>query len=136
MDNFSEVPDGYDKKEVNSFVDYVIKKTQDNIEVIKSQQEEINKLQNIIEGYRTSQGNIDYLKSEIENIKTSAYKEADIILERAKQNADKIVNDALIKTEKLNLQKEELNRTIHIYKKKIRTTLMEQLDMIDDIEML
>jgi len=136
MDNFKDAPGGYDKNEVNSFLDYVIKRTEDHIEIIKSQQEEINKLQTLVDGYKASQANIDYLKKEIENMKLVANKEANMIVEQARANADKIVNDALLKTEKLNLQKEELNRTIHVYKKKIRNTLMEQLDMIDDIELL
>ena len=136
MDNFKGAPDGYDRGEVNSFLDYVIKRTEDHIEIIKSQQEEINKLQNLVNAYNAAQANIDYLKKEIENIKLVANKEANMIVEEARLNADKIVNDALLKTEKLNLQKEELNRTIHVYKKKIRNTLMEQLDMIDDIELL
>jgi Cell division initiation protein len=136
MDNFKSEHDGYNKNEVNNFVDFVIKRTEDHIELIKNQQEEINKLQNLVEAYRQSQSNIDFIKQEIANTKLLAEKEANMIISEARANADKIVNDALVKTEKLNLQKQELNRTIHIYKKKIRNTLMEQLDAIDDIEIL
>ena len=41
MDNFTNVTGGYNKQEVNEFVEYVIKKTEDNILTIKKQKEEI-----------------------------------------------------------------------------------------------
>ena len=37
MDNFTNVTDGYRKEEVNEFVDYVIRKTEENILTIKKQ---------------------------------------------------------------------------------------------------
>ena len=44
MDNFTNVQDGYNKRQVNDFVDYVIKKTEENILTIKKQKEEIEHL--------------------------------------------------------------------------------------------
>ena len=35
MDNFNQSQMGYDKTEVNEFVDYVIKKTEENIDTIR-----------------------------------------------------------------------------------------------------
>ena len=35
MDNFTNVTGGYNKQEVNEFVEYVIKKTEDNILTIR-----------------------------------------------------------------------------------------------------
>ena len=42
--DFSNNNSGYSKAEVNEFVDYVIKKTEDNILTIKKQKEEIEYL--------------------------------------------------------------------------------------------
>ena len=45
MNNFTNVQDGgYKREEVNDFVDYVIRKTEENILTIKSQKEEIERL--------------------------------------------------------------------------------------------
>jgi len=58
------------------------------------------------------------------------------IVQEAKDNANKIVNDALLKARKIEIEKEALNKSIKLYKKKIRNTLIEQLEMIEDIEIL
>ena len=51
MDNFTNVTDGYRKEEVNEFVDYVIKKTEENIDTIRRQNEEIRRLNLELEKY-------------------------------------------------------------------------------------
>lgn len=132
MNNFNEQHLGYDKKEVNEFVDYVIKKTEDNICTIKSQKEEIVRLNNEIDEYKR----LLSLNNRFSNPTHLAEKEADLIIKEAKDNASRIVNDALLKAQKIENQKEALNKSIRIYKKKIRNTLMEQLDMIEEIEIL
>ena len=44
MSNFTNVSGGYNKQEVNEIVDYVIRKTEENILTIKRQQDEIEHL--------------------------------------------------------------------------------------------
>ncbi len=132
MNNFNEQHLGYDKKEVNEFVDYVIKKTEDNIYTIKSQKEEIVRLNNEIDEYKR----LLSLNNRFSNPSYLAEKEADLIIKEAKDNASRIVNDALLKAQKIENQKDALNKSIRIYKKKIRNTLMEQLDLIEEIEIL
>lgn len=133
MNNFNESEYGYNKKEVNEFVDYVIKKTEENISIIKSQKDEIKRLQEELD----KRENIYYiLKSQAEDIKKIAEKEADHILNVAKDNASRIVNDALLRADNINKKQEAMNRSIQIYKKKMRSTLMEQLDNIDEIEIM
>ncbi len=133
MDNFNEEKLGYNKREVNDFVDYVIKKTEENVNIIRSQSEEIRRLNEEL----NRQKNIYSLtKEEIDNIRLNASLERDRIISDAKDNASRIVNDALIRANSINQKQELLNKNIYIYKKKIRNTLMEQLEALDDIEML
>ena len=140
MDNFNQSQMGYDKTEVNEFVDYVIKKTEENIDTIKRQNEEIRRLNLELEKYQKIQSSYQYLNTQTEytttEIKRLAQQEADLIIKEAKDNASKIVNDALIKAQKIQNDKELLNKNIIIYKKKIRNALMEQLDLIEEIEIL
>ncbi len=44
MNNFTNMQGGYDRAQVNDFVDYVIKKTEENILTIKKQKDEIEYL--------------------------------------------------------------------------------------------
>ena len=55
---------------------------------------------------------------------------------KQKDNANKIVNDALIKSQKLNMEREVLESNIKLLKKKIRNNLLEQLNLVEDIETL
>lgn len=140
MDNFNQSQMGYDKREVNEFVDYVIKKTEENIDTIKNQNEEIKRLNLELEKYKRMESSYQYLNTQTEytttEIKRLAQQQADLIIKEAKDNASRIVNDALIKAQKVQNDKELLNKNIIICKKKIRNALMEQLDLIEEIEML
>lgn len=140
MDNFNQSQMGYDKREVNEFVDYVIKKTEENIDTIKNQNEEIKRLNLELEKYKRIESSYQYLNTQAEytttEIKRLAQQQADLIIKEAKDNASRIVNDALIKAQKVQNDKELLNKNIIICKKKIRNALMEQLDLIEEIEML
>ena len=133
MDNFNEEKLGYNKKEVNDFVDYVIKKTEENVNIIRSQSEEIRRLN---EELNRQKNMYSLTKEEIDNIRLNASLERDRIISDAKDNASRIVNDALVRANSINQKQELLNKNIYIYKKKIRNTLMEQLEALDDIEML
>lgn len=141
MDNFSNVQTGgYDRREVNDFVDYVIKKTEENMLIIKRQQDEITYLKKENARLKELENSYAYIQNQIENraneIKANAKYEADLIIREAKDNASNIVNDALLKSEKLISDRERLNQTLKAYKRKVRAALVEQLEIIDDIEVL
>ncbi len=136
MNGFNDSAIGYDKDEVNRFVDYVIKKTETNILTIKNQQDEIKKLKDEIAvlKHKLNQYNVEFDNNE--NTKKILDREANLIIQEAKDNASRIVNDALLRAREVELQKEHLNKTIHMCKKNLRMTLNRQLEMLDDIEML
>lgn len=141
MNNFSNVQDGgYNRQEVNDFVDYVIKKTEENILTIKKQKEEIEYLKSENARLSRLEESYTYIQNQIENsaneIKANAKYEADLIIREAKDNASTIVNDALLKAEKLTNDRERLNQTLKVYKRKVKAALMEQLEIIEDIEVL
>ena len=141
MNNFSNIQNGgYNKQEVNDFVDYVIKKTEENILTIRKQKEEIEYLKSENARLSRLEESYTFIQSQIENsaneIKANAKYEAELIIREAKDNASAIVNDALLKSEKLINDREKLNQTLKVYKRKVRNALMEQLEIIDEIEVL
>ena len=81
-----------------------------------------------------------YIKTQVENtaneIKSNAKYEADLIIKEAKENASTIVNDALLKTKKINNDREHLNQSLKLYKRKVKNALIEQMEIIDEIEIL
>jgi len=69
-----------------------------------------------------------------DQIKSTAHRESEIILEDAKRNASRIVNESLLKAEKADMEAEMLKRNINIFKRRLRGIIEAQLEMVDDIE--
>ena len=131
---------GFKKEDISGFVDYVIQKTEENIVIIKNQKEEIARLQDELATYKRLENNYYHLNRQAEDaiseMKSLAKKESEMLLSEAKNNANKIVNDALLKSAEIKKQQDSLNRSIYNYKKKIRNMLIEQLQEIEEIEIL
>ena len=82
--------------------------------------------------------NYNYEKEEQirRELKENAKKEAELIINEARNNANKIINDALIETQKLDMRKEALEKSIKMMKSKVREVLTKQFELIDEIEIL
>ena len=89
MSNFTNVSGGYNKQEVNEFVDYVIRKTEENILTIKRQQDEIEHLKLENERLKKLENSYKGLQETIENtaleVRSNAKHEAELIIKRRKK---------------------------------------------------
>lgn len=128
----------YDKEEIKEILDYAIRKIEQNISTIKDQQIEIDRLKKELEISRNIPYNYNYEKEEQikKELKENAKKEAELIINEARNNANKIINDALIETQKLDMRKEALEKNIKQLKSKVREVLTKQFELIDEIEIL
>lgn len=128
----------YDKEEIKEILDYAIRKIEQNISTIKDQQIEIDRLKKELEISRNIPYNYNYEKEEQirRELKENAKKEAELIINEARNNANKIINDALIETQKLDMKKEMLEKNIKQLKSKVREVLTKQFELIDEIEIL
>ena len=128
----------YDKEEIKEILDYAIRKIEQNISTIKDQQKEIDRLKKELEISRNIPYNYNYEKEEQikKELKENAKKEAELIINEARNNANKIINDALIETQKLDMKKEMLEKNIKQLKSKVREVLTKQFELIDEIEIL
>ena len=148
MDKFSRVLRGYDPEEVNSFLDNVITKVESMIKEIETKDEQISNYKKIEEENVALKDKIaqfarmeENLKRAIllaektsEQIKLTAYQERDIIIADAKKNANRIVNEALLKAETIERDSENLKRNMMVFKKRLREALETQLELVEDIE--
>ncbi len=128
----------YDKEEIKEILDYAIRKIEQNISTIKDQQIEIDRLKKELEISRNIPYNYNYEKEEQikKELKENAKKEAELIINEARNNSNKIINDALIETQKLDMKKEMLEKNIKQLKSKVREVLTKQFELIDEIEIL
>ena len=108
-----------------------------DLEVKRLQQENLN-LKNQINYYKqieaTLNNSMNMVKSMGEQIRNNSLKERDIIMVDAKNNASRVLNDALIRAEKINFDSDKLKKDIVIYKNKIKSLIECQLEIIDDID--
>lgn len=137
---FSIEENGYNKAEVNKLIDDVIVQTEGIIERVKKQSKEIKELKEELEKYKRMEDTLksSMYKTEVasNNIKKQAIDEGKMIVEDAKRNASRIVNDALIRSEKIELKADTLERNVRIFKKKLKLIVEQQLAVVDEIEEL
>lgn len=140
MDKFSIEANGYSQSEVNKFIDDVIANTESMIKRVKSQQVEINNLKEEIVQYKkmedTLKGSMYKAEEASTNIRKQAMDEGKIIVEEARRNASRIVNDALLRAERIELKADTLERNARIFKKKLKLVIEQQLAVVDEIEIL
>ena len=140
MDKFSIVERGYSVIEVNKFVDDVIAQTEGMLEKMKRQRHENESLKLELEKYKKQEVDLRHalLKAEQSSneIKRYAYEEKNTIIEDARKNASRIVNDALLRAEKIEIKADTLERNIRIFKKKLKLVVEQQLAVVEEIEEL
>ena len=140
MEKFSYEANGYNRSEVNQFVGDVIRETEGIITRVKKQSAEIEDLKKELMHYKEIE---DTLKNAImkaeetgDNIKKMAREERDMILTDAKHNASRIVNEALLRAEKIEANADLVERNMRIFKRKLKAIVEQQMAIVDEIEVL
>ena len=145
----------YTPEEVDNFLEQIIKQVEIMIEDNKSKNAEIalkdkkiKELESKLSEYDNMQDKLSHyerMESTLnravlmaqrtsDEIKSTAHKESEIILEDAKKNANRIVNESLLKAEKIEDDAETLKRNVNLFKKRLKNIIQTQLDMVEDIE--
>ena len=121
MEKFSYEANGYNRSEVNKFISDVIKETEGIIARVRSQNDEIDELRKELEHYKNLETTLKsaIMKAEEtgDNIKRIAREESEMIVTDAKHNASRIVNEALLKAEKIENNAEILEKNMKIFKR-------------------
>ena len=138
MKGFNIVNNGYDIGEVNKFVDIVIRKLEqlkDENNAFKKQIEDLEKRQN-------QDVNIDEKLSRAilaaeeaaDKMKKLAKAESTMMIEDAKRNANAIIHEALVESEKIENETELLKKNIKVYKNRVKSLLQAQLEIAEDLD--
>ena len=138
MKKFNTSLSGYAKVEVNNFVNEVAKEYEGMLNSLKAKDQEIAALKNELERFKNMENTLNraiLVAEEASNsIKKVARDEYKGIVEDAKRNASRIVNDALIKAERVEQEAENLKRRVIIFKRRFKQAVEEQLEVIENIE--
>lgn len=140
MNGFNTVFRGYDKEEVKKYLDKVIKEYERLLNEKKIVDEKVNDLSKQLEKYEQLESTLNRALFSAENasdeIKRVARLEAEGFINEAKRNANRIINDALIKAEKANDDADRLKRNVTLLKKRLRAIIEGQLEVIEEMDRL
>lgn len=148
MEKFNRALRGYDPEEVNAFLDQVITQVEKMIAEGKEKDKKIYELQHLeqenihlkekLEQYERMESTLNkaiiMAQKTSEQIKVSAIKESETLIEDAKTNANRIVNEALLRAEKTEMEANMLRRNINVFKRRLKDIIQSQMDAINDIE--
>ncbi|MFA5409775.1 MAG: DivIVA domain-containing protein [Bacilli bacterium] len=147
MEKFSKTLHGYNTKEVNAFLDDVIVQVKKMVDESKEQRTLIMNLQNDkntlfeqLNRYKaieaTMNKTIVAAQDSSDQLRRIAKQESDMIVNEARNNANRIVSDALLRAEKTEYEASQIRKNISIFKRKLRSVIESQLEVVDDIETL
>ena len=138
MEKFKNSLMGYDKAEVNKFVNDVTKQFEDILNKLKKKDEDIEALKTQLVKYQNLEATLNRTIMAAEevtnNMRNVAKTESKNILDEARRNASRILNDALIKAERAQNNAEILKRQVANFKRKFRQAVENELDAIDSID--
>ena len=148
MEKFNRVLGGYDPDEVNNFLDHVIAEVEKMVSEIKAKDEEIVSLKAELvkqDSLKSKLANYERLEDTMnkaifmaqktsEQMKVNAHNEAQLIMDDAKKNASRIVNEALLRAEKTEMEANMLRRNINVFKRRIKAIIEEQLESVEEID--
>ena len=140
MKKFSTGITGYRKEEVDKFVDDVIKEVESMINDLRAKDKEINELKKNLEHYKNLEQTFNrailVAEEASSQIRRMARDESKTVIDDAKKNASRIVNDALMQAEKTQGEVIQLKRNINVFKRRLRAIIEAQLEFVDDIDHL
>ncbi len=140
MDKFSTSFKGYNKNEVNDFVSLCIKRVEGMLNDLKAKDLEIENIKNELAKYKDMEEALNrailLAEDSSSQMRKMAKDESERIINEAKRNASRIVNEALLDAEKTQMENAQLKRNIITFKRRIKSVLENQLEMVDDIDHL
>ena len=138
MKKFDTVFRGYDKAQVQKFLDEVINNYEALLNKSIKTEEENKKLVEQIAYYQriedTMNRAIYTAEAAGDQIKSAARKEAESLVTEARHNASRIINDALLKAERAQNHADQLRRNTEILKRRLRQIIENQLEVIEEID--
>ena len=148
MEKFNRTAHGYDPEQVNAFLDQIINQVEKIVGELKVRDERILELEEELakqDSLRERLGQYQRMEDTLnkalfmaqktsDQIKNNAYRESELIVDEAKKNANRIVNEALLKADKTEMEAATLKRNIVIYKRKLAAIIEQQLELVNDIE--
>lgn len=138
MNKFKTSLNGYNKQEVNKFVNDVSHEYESMLNNLKNRDQEIKALKDKLVQYQNMENTLNRALLVAEDasnqIKRVARDESKSIIDDARRNASRIVNEALLKAQKLEDDGNLLKQRIISFKRRFKGIVEQEMDIIDKID--
>ena len=128
---------GYDPEEVDEFLDELTKDYTIIYKKVSEAEKEVDELNAKMERYTqiesTLQNTLLMAQSAADEVKNAAQKQADQIIREAESNAKQITNNIDIQVTEKRKELEELTKQFDVYKAKMESLLISQLELLKDV---
>ena len=132
MKKFRTSFSGYNKEDVNEFVSEVIKEYESILQKLKNEAKETEYLRQELTRYKNLEKTLNdtllVAQETSANAQKAAIAESKLIIEDARNNASKIVNNSLMKAQSIERDAEELKRKVISYKRRFVSLIESQMD--------
>lgn len=145
MKRFNIVENGYNVDEVNRFIDIVIGRLEKLNAENETYKTRINELNTATKNNEVNVSNDNFNVKQLEKailavqdttdrMRDVAKEEARVIIDEARNNANSIVHEALVKAERIERERAILERNVKVYKERMKSLVEGQLSLIDDLD--
>lgn len=138
MRNFDTVKRGYDQEQVKDYLDEVINEYEKLLNAKKESDRKILELSERLEYFKQLENTMNRAifsaETTSDEIKKVARQEAESLITEAKRNANRIINDALLKAEKAGDDADRLRRNINLLKRRLKAIIEGQLEIIEEMD--
>ena len=135
---FKKALKGYDKHEVDIFLEMVAKEMEDIIRENNALIEQVRELDTKIEDYRrmekTLQDTLTSAQKTTDDLRKNAEKEAKMMIKNAEMEAEKIIEEAKKQVQELLTQISALKNQKSAFISQLRGFLTSQLRLLDEVE--
>ena len=126
---------GYDEDEVNEFLEQVMKDYENVLEENKSLNRDLKQTKEQISHFNSIeealQKSILTAQEAAEDVRRNSMKESKLIIKEAEKNADRIVNEALSRAQKISVEIEDLKKQSKVFRNRFRMLIEAQLDLVN-----
>lgn len=132
-----QMMNGYSVEEVDDFLDEITEDYSKNYKELSELRNQVEELNKSLEQYKTIESTLQntlvMAQSTAEEVKTVAKQKADQIINEAKVAAQKQVDDLNNEILLKNREVEDIKKQFDIYKAKMESLLISQLELLKDI---
>lgn len=138
MEKFDTVFRGYDKEQVHKALDEIIHNYESLLVKSKTADEENQKLVERLSYYEKIENTLNRAiftaESAGDQIKRLARRESEQMIEDARKNSSRIINDALLKAEAAQNHADLLKRNVRLLKRRLMQIIENQMEVINEID--